>query len=100
MGSKLPPISGQRPFRATSRLGRTSAKAFTLVELLFVIGIIAFLIALLMPTLRTARMAAEQTRCASNLRQIGLAIIMYADANRAWIPRDATNARPDRAPWP
>ena len=99
MGSKTTPIHDRCP-RRRYLAARDGTSAFTLVELLFVIGIIAYLIALLMPTLRTAKMAAQQTRCASNLRQIGFAIVMYADANRAWIPRDATNDRSDRAPWP
>jgi prepilin-type N-terminal cleavage/methylation domain-containing protein len=61
-------------------------RAFTLVELLVVIGIIAVLVGLLMPTLTRARERARRTVCMSNLRQIGQAIHLYANENKGCIP--------------
>ncbi len=64
----------------------TMRRAFTLVELLVVIGIIAVLISILLPSLSKAREAAKRVACASNLRSIGQAIAIYATENKSQIP--------------
>jgi prepilin-type N-terminal cleavage/methylation domain-containing protein/prepilin-type processing-associated H-X9-DG protein len=60
--------------------------AFTLVELLVVIGIVAVLMGVLMPVLTSARASARKVACLSNLRQIGVAVHSYANDSRGNIP--------------
>ena len=73
--------------RTHSRSTRAPGAAFTLVELLVVVGIIALLIALLMPALSAARSQANTLKCASNLHAIGHAMQQYANDFKGRIPR-------------
>src|SRR4051812_15523688 len=62
------------------------SSAFTLVELLVVIGIIAILAALLLPALSVAKERSLRTKCANNLKQIGVAIELYATDHAGQLP--------------
>lgn len=75
-------------------VSKRKREAFTLVELLVVIGIIALLISILLPTLGRARMAANTVKCAANLRSILQGMQIYASQNNGSIPGSAhTTAR-------
>src|SRR5258708_5153120 len=67
---------------------RIRRSAFTLVELLVVIGIISLLVAILLPALNKARKQAQEVQCQSNLRQWGAGFISYSDTNKGALPSD------------
>jgi prepilin-type N-terminal cleavage/methylation domain-containing protein/prepilin-type processing-associated H-X9-DG protein len=73
---------------------RRRRPAFTLVELLVVIGIIAILVGILLPTLGRARESARRVACASNLRQLSAAFVMYCHENKDWFPFPAVFGGP------
>lgn len=80
--------------RAESSLGRrhlnaySHARAFTLVELLVVIGIIALLVGILLPVMGKARESANRVKCLANLRTLGSATVAYANENKDRLPND------------
>jgi len=69
-----------------SRLIRHKARGFTLIELLVVIAIIALLMAILIPSLRKAKEKVKEIACKSNLRNVGIAILMYLNEHNRTLP--------------
>ena len=63
----------------------SSLRSFTLIELLIVVAIIAVLAAMLLPALQNAKEQSKRATCLANLKQVGLALLMYADDNESWI---------------
>ena len=78
-----------------TRTKKMRRRAFTLVELLVVIGIIALLLGILMPSLASTRRQAQAVVCLSNLRQVGVGLLLYAQDNKGYFPRSSMTAN-----WP
>jgi prepilin-type N-terminal cleavage/methylation domain-containing protein len=78
----------------------TRRHAFTLVELLVVIGVIALLISILLPALQKSREQAVKVQCASNMRQWGQGLAMYCANNKGFYPRLRPRPRLDQLDHP
>lgn len=81
------------------RFHARASAAFTLIELLVVIAVIAVLAAMLLPALSKARQRARATQCAQQMRQICMAVRLYADAHEDELPRSQHSAAA-RGQWP
>jgi prepilin-type processing-associated H-X9-DG protein len=74
-------------------------RAFGLVELIVVMGVIAVLVGILLPSLASARESANRAKCLSNLRQLSLAFTAYLNDNKGRFPRPAQNAVQTQEDW-
>jgi len=80
------------PIKNSGRSPAARPDGFTLIELLVVIAIIAVLSGLVLPTLFTARKSAQAVSCLNQMRQIGIAAMLYADGNNDSFPRSQHSA--------
>jgi prepilin-type N-terminal cleavage/methylation domain-containing protein len=89
-GRASQPSPGSSPFLRLRGKGHRAAGAFTLIELLVVIAIIAILAAMLLPSLASAKEKGKRIACLSNLRQVGLSLTFYTEANGERMPSAIT----------
>ena len=83
------------------RIRKSRQVGFTLVELLVVIGIIAVLIGMLLPSLQKAQAQARTVQCQSNLRQIGQMLTIYVNDSKGWMyPPGLGSGKPKDQRWP
>ena len=87
------------PTTQSDKMPKGGLRAFTLIELLVVIAIIAILAALLLPALARAKSKAQQITCTSNLKQVGLALVLYADDCNGYWPFASDTTQPDPNIW-
>jgi prepilin-type N-terminal cleavage/methylation domain-containing protein/prepilin-type processing-associated H-X9-DG protein len=78
--------------------GKRPAKGFTLIELLVVIAIIAILSGMLLPAITQAKGTAQRTKCINNLKQIGIATLIYGDDHNGLLQIDAP-LQPGKVTW-
>jgi len=79
-------LAASRAEPRREKRGASGETAFTLIELLVVIAIIAILAAMLLPALSRAKAHAQLTKCAGNLRQMGISLALYVDDNDGYFP--------------
>lgn len=91
--TNTPPLA-----RCTGRSAPGKRSAFTLIEMLLVVAVIALLISILMPTLTRARETTRRTVCASNQRQLVSGVLNYASSNRTFLIGEGVHPREGQDP--